>query len=159
MGDTHGDFLSVRQAVAQAVLQFGRIDLWLHTGDFCQDAQFLSVFSEISVIMVAGNCDGRVAAKPDEFVEWAGFNLWLTHGHRHGVKQDLRELEAWALRYEVDAVIFGHTHQPLAETQSGILFFNPGSASMPRRGKSRTFGVLEFCEQPRKILPHLISLS
>ncbi len=159
MGDTHGDFFSVRQAVARAVLQFGRIDLWLHTGDFCRDAQFLSVFSEIPVIMVAGNCDGRAAAKPDEFVEWERFNLWLTHGHRQGVKQDLHELEVWALRYEVDAVIFGHTHQPLAETQSGILFFNPGSASMPRRGKNRTFGVLELFEQPRKILPHLISLS
>jgi hypothetical protein len=143
--------------VALAAEQIGTIDRWLHTGDFCQDAQYLSAVSGVPTIAVAGNCDGRTA-KPDEFVELAGLNLWLTHGHHQGVKQGLKELEAWACRYEADAVIFGHTHQPFAETQSGILYFNPGSAAMPRRGKSRTFGVIEIVEHPRKIIPRIISI-
>ena len=29
-------------------------------------------------------------------------------------------------------VVFGHSHQPLAETRRGVLWFNPGSAG-PRR--------------------------
>ena len=32
----------------------------------------------------------------------------------------------------VDAVIYGHSHQPKIETKNGTLFFNPGSAG-PRR--------------------------
>jgi hypothetical protein len=158
MGDTHGDIPSIRQAVEQAALQVGPVDLWLHNGDFCRDAPVLTELAGIPVITVAGNCDGRAAAKPDEFVELAGFVLWLTHGHQHRVKQDLKELETWALRYEVNIVVYGHTHQALAETQSGILFFNPGSTAAPRRGKNRTFGVIELSSGPGGILPRLISL-
>jgi predicted phosphodiesterase len=33
---------------------------------------------------------------------------------------------------KVDAVIYGHSHQPKIETKNGTLFFNPGSAG-PRR--------------------------
>lgn len=33
---------------------------------------------------------------------------------------------------DVDAVIYGHSHQPKIETKDGTLFFNPGSAG-PRR--------------------------
>jgi predicted phosphodiesterase len=33
---------------------------------------------------------------------------------------------------DVDAVIYGHSHQPKIETKNGTLFFNPGSAG-PRR--------------------------
>lgn len=159
MGDTHGDVASIRQAVDRTAGMAGTIDLWLHTGDFCRDAQVLSAITGIPTVVVAGNCDGRAAAKPDEFIELTGFNLWLTHGHYQGVKQGLNELEAWACRYGVDAVIFGHTHQPLIKIQSGILYFNPGSAAMPRRGKCRTFGVIDIFEQPRKIIPQLISLA
>lgn len=158
MGDTHGDVASIRQAVALADGMAGKIDLWLHTGDFCRDGQLLAEFTGVSVVTVAGNCDGRAAFKPDEFIAAAGHNLWLTHGHYQGVKQTLSELEAWAHRYEVDAVIFGHTHQPLMKTQSGILYFNPGSVAMPRPGKSRTFGVIEIVEHPRKIIPQIISI-
>jgi predicted phosphodiesterase len=32
----------------------------------------------------------------------------------------------------VQAVIYGHSHQPKIETKNGTLFFNPGSAG-PRR--------------------------
>jgi uncharacterized protein len=32
----------------------------------------------------------------------------------------------------VDAVIYGHSHQPKIETKNGVLFFNAGSAG-PRR--------------------------
>jgi uncharacterized protein len=32
----------------------------------------------------------------------------------------------------VDAVIYGHSHQPKIETKNGTLFFNPGSAGSRR---------------------------
>jgi putative phosphoesterase len=154
LGDSHGDFRSLNQAVSLA----GTVDLWLHTGDFCRDALVLATLTTTPVLMVAGNCDGRNEAKPDEFIELAGFQLWLTHGHRHGVKQDTRDLTAWALRYEADIVVYGHTHQALIQSEAGILLFNPGSTALPRRGKKGSFGILELTAQPAKITPQLISL-
>ena len=154
LGDSHGDFRSLQQAVSQA----GTVDLWLHTGDFCRDAMYLATLTTAQVLMVAGNCDGRNEAKPDEFVELAGFYIWLTHGHRHCVKQDTQDLAAWALRYEADIVVYGHTHQALVKSDAGILFFNPGSSSLPRRGKNGSFGILELTEESTKINPQLISL-
>ena len=157
MGDTHGDILSIQQAVSAA----GPVEFWLHTGDFYRDSLILAAISSVSVIAVAGNCDGRTEAKPDEFVEVAGFRLLLTHGHRYGVKNDLSELREWALRYEADVVVFGHTHQPFIGSESGLLFFNPGSPAMPRRGRSRTCGVLELISERSgqiEFIPHLISI-
>ena len=154
LGDSHGDCRSLHQAVSLA----GTIDLWLHTGDFCRDAMYLATLTTAQVLMVAGNCDGRNEAKPDEFIELSGFYIWLTHGHRHGVKQDTQDLAAWALRYEADIVVYGHTHQAANWEKSGIRFFNPGSVSQPRRANRRTFSMLELQEHPRQLLFQLISL-
>ena len=140
LGDTHGDSFSIRLAV-EAVKN---ADLWLHTGDFCRDAMLVAALAATPVTTVGGNCDGRAKAKPDEFIEACGYRLWLTHGHRHDVKYGLADLENWAVRYGVDVAIFGHTHQSYCETVNGILYFNPGSASEPRRGKPRSCGLLEL---------------
>lgn len=155
MGDSHGDAASIHRAVERA----GNVDLWLHTGDFFQDSQILAGYAGVPVVGVAGNCDGRSTAKPDEFLQLGGLAVWLTHGHRFGVKQGLEDLIAWALRYEADVVVFGHTHQALNEQRGNLLLFNPGSVSMPRRGKSRTYGVFELDSQQRKIISKIYSIS
>ena len=157
MGDTHGDVFSMQQAIAEA----GPVERWLHTGDFFRDSLLLATIVSVPVTAVAGNCDGRAEAKPDEFIEVAGYRLWLTHGHRYGVKNDLSELREWALLYEADVVVFGHTHQPFVGNESGLLFFNPGSPAMPRRGRSRTCGVLELISERSgqiEFIPRLISI-
>ena len=154
MGDTHGDIKSIRRAVKVA----GAVDLWLHTGDHYSDAASLASLVKVPVVAVIGNCDGRIAAKPDEFLEVAGFKLWLTHGHHYGVKNDRCELMDWARRYEADIVVYGHTHRPEAETQSGILFFNPGSTALPNQGNVGTCGVIELSEKTKTISPSLISI-
>ena len=154
MGDTHGDANAVRQAVKA----IGTADIWLHTGDFHRDALLISALTGEQVIAVQGNCDGQSGAKPDEFIEIFGYKIWLTHGHRHAVKQGLSELESWAHRYEADAVIYGHTHQALNETVNGILLFNPGSAAEPRRGKSRTCGVIDVLPDKAGLVSQLICI-
>ena len=57
-------------------------------------------------------------ADPDD-----GFRIYVLH--------ILAELNPQAAD-NVDAVIYGHSHQPKIETTTGTLFFNPGSAG-PRR--------------------------
>ena len=56
-------------------------------------------------------------------IEIDGFRIYVLH--------ILAELNPQAAD-NVDAVIYGHSHQPKIETTNGTLFFNPGSAG-PRR--------------------------
>ena len=80
--------------------------------------------------MVPPNCD-FVADFPSEIVLEAEDKRILTHGHRFNIKNGLDRLEKYALRQNTDAVLFGHTHAPLQEIRSDIVF-NPGSLGYPR---------------------------
>lgn len=137
VSDSHGDRLAIERVVAAA----GPVDLWLHAGDCSQDASAFAGNS--TVVAVAGNCDGRVKAKPDEFIALAGRKIWLTHGHRYQVKQNHEEIIWWARRYGVDIAVFGHTHVPLVEKTDGLLLVNPGSIAQPRRAYP-TYAVIEI---------------
>jgi len=55
-------------------------------------------------------------------IEIDGFRIYVLH---------LAELDLQAAD-NVDAVIYGHSHQPKTETKNGTLFFNPGSAGPSR---------------------------
>lgn len=143
ISDTHGNLASIRQAVAAA----GSVEMWLHAGDYCTDGNSLSEFTGLPVIAAAGNCDGRNApAKMDEFIEVAGKKIWLTHGHRYGVKYGITELIYWGKQFEADVIIYGHTHIPDISWQDNILIVNPGSAGEPRNRLIGTCGLLELSE-------------
>lgn len=139
MSDTHGD----QTAVCQAVKAAGHVDMWLHAGDYSQDVRYLSRLVKVPIFAARGNCDGQTSAKIDEFVEVSGKKIWLTHGHRYGVKQGVRELVEWSRQYEMDVVIYGHTHIPDNQWDEHLLIFNPGSAAQPHFGCG-TCGILEI---------------
>lgn len=67
----------------------------------------------------------------------------VTHGSGapHGIITRLRrEME------EVDAVVFGHTHQAYRGDEDGIYFFNPGSPTDKMFAPYRSVGLLELAE-------------
>lgn len=137
ISDTHGSLAAIRRAVAAA----GPVDLWLHAGDFSQDAAKLAQVSGRPVTAVAGNCDGATTYKIDEFIDAGGKKIWLTHGHRYRAKERPDELAWWAAQYEVDIVVYGHSHKPDLRLD-GVILFNPGSAGYPRGGHPPTCGLL-----------------
>jgi len=139
ISDTHGD----RASINQAVKVVPNADLWLHAGDYSQDAVYLAGLVTVPVFAAKGNCDGQTSAKVDEFIEVAGKKIWLTHGHRYSVKQGAGDLIEWGRQYEVDIIIYGHTHIPDQLWHEGLLIFNPGSAAEPRAGFG-TCGVIEI---------------
>jgi len=139
ISDTHGDQAAVRQAV-EAVPD---ADVWLHAGDYSQDAMYLTRLVAVPVFAAKGNCDGQTTAKIDEFVKAAGKKIWLTHGHRYSVKQGVGELVQWGKKFEVEIVVYGHTHLPDNQHYDGLLIFNPGSAAEPRIGHG-TCGILDI---------------
>lgn len=80
---------------------------------------------------VPGNCDRYrcIPGTPEIRIERiAGVDFYLTHGHRHGVKQYLALLLRDARASKVDAVLYGHTHvADCHREEDGLWVLNPGS--------------------------------
>ena len=149
ISDTHGDLATIRQVVKGV-----QVDMWLHAGDCSQDGEYLRNLVAVPVIAARGNCDGHTSAKIDEFVEVSGHRIWLTHGHRYGVKQNTHDLVRWGKQHEVDIVLYGHTHIADNHWCDGILIFNPGSAY----GSHATYGILEI-DDHGQVVANVIQLN
>ena len=139
MSDSHGQ----EKAVKIAVEKMGAVDLWIHCGDHDKDSLLLRTGAVKEVIAVQGNCDYHSCYKVDEFIEIAGKKIWITHGHQYKIKNSKLELLWWAKQYEVDIVIYGHTHIAENVMIDNVVLFNPGSVVSPRQGKP-SCGLLEI---------------
>ncbi|WP_455425255.1 phosphodiesterase [Dryocola sp. LX212] len=95
------------------------------------------------IIAVRGNCDSEVdqmllnfpITAPFAQILLPGQRLFVTHGH-------LFNPEKLPPLAPHDALIFGHTHLPVAEIRDGIYYFNPGSVSIPKGGFEASYGML-----------------
>lgn len=130
VSDTHGNC----DAIKKAVRAVGQVDIWLHAGDYNHDIKYFKQVTDAQIIAVLGNCDWNKDAKPEEFIELGGKKIWLTHGHQQKVKYGNQDLGWWGRHYEVDVVIYGHTHMRDITWDDDLLIFNPGSLSLPRDG-------------------------
>jgi uncharacterized protein len=124
------------------VEQLRAADLILHAGDFME----LSVLEELEalgppVCGVRGNVDSAVlqARLPlSRIVTAEGARIAMLHdaGPAAGRLARLRR------RFpDADAVVFGHSHIPLLETEAGFAIFNPGSPTERRRSPRHTMGL------------------
>lgn len=104
----------------------------IHLGDHYADGTVMSEeFPHIRFHQVPGNCDlYRVDyAAPDILCyPIGGAKLFMTHGHKHGVKTDICRVMADARGYGAQAVLFGHTHSALCfQAEDGLWVLNPGT--------------------------------
>jgi len=97
------------------------------------------------VIAIRGNCDSEVDGMLLHFPITAEYQniilhngkLFATHGHIF----DQGSIPVNVVSGDIFA--FGHIHIPIAEyNESGIMIFNPGSASLPKENHPPTYGVL-----------------
>lgn len=138
VSDTHGDLKALQKVLDDA----GPVDLWLHAGDYSQDAPYIEAETGLPVMAVCGNCDlyeGRAAA--ELVTRQEGFTIAMTHGHRFVWGSDFSRLYYWGMEKQADIVVFGHIHVPVCEEKDGILLINPGSPARPRNGVP-TYGIL-----------------
>jgi uncharacterized protein len=120
ISDTHGLLRP------QAVAALAGCDPIIHAGDVGTPDVLARLGALAPVHAVRGNVDqGAWSANlpVTQRIEIDGFRIYVLH--------ILAELDPQAAE-NVDAVIYGHSHQPKIETKNGTLFFNPGSAG-PRR--------------------------
>ncbi|MFH1093384.1 MAG: metallophosphoesterase family protein [Candidatus Omnitrophota bacterium] len=127
---------------------FRGVDMIIHAGDLTE----LSVLEQLAVITpkveaVCGNMDSQQATiklPQKKIIKVGKFKIGLTHGW--GPPKNLMDRMAYEFK-NVDAIIFGHSHQPINKTKNGVLFFNPGSATDTVFAKEKTVGILEITDK------------
>ena len=127
LSDSHSA-LSFMRLCIEAV----KPDVIIHLGDYYDDGQAMTEeYPGIQMIQVPGNCDKyRCPPYVQEILiqRVGGVNLYMTHGHKHRVKQDTGKLLHDAKACRADAVLYGHTHVPNCyQDQDGLWILNPGS--------------------------------
>jgi len=94
------------------------------------------------IVAVRGNCDAEVDQMVLTFpimetyrtVDLDGRRFIMTHGHVYNEEK----APPGGM-----AVLYGHTHIPVLHEVSGRLFYNPGSATIPKGGFPRSYGVFD----------------
>ncbi len=146
ISDTHG---LIRPEVFE---MFKGVDLIIHAGDI-GGVEVLSALETIAPVKaVRGNNDRDSWADHiphDQVIEYGSHLFYVLHEVGH---LDLDPVAA-----EFSAVIYGHSHRPLAETKNGVLYLNPGSAG-PRRF-SLPISLARLHIEKSRLTPKLIDLS
>jgi putative phosphoesterase len=142
-------------AIKKVIKKIQNADVLIHLGDNVDDLHELTERFNGKIVNVKGNCDFCVDVPNDRLIEIEGKRIFLTHGHRYGVKYDFMRLKYKALEVKADIVLFGHTHVQQIEYDEGILFINPGSPSMSR-GAFNSIALIDIDEN--KVQPRLVEI-
>jgi uncharacterized protein len=121
LADTHGLLRP------EAVHALRGVDHILHAGDVGDDAILDKLRTLAPLHAIRGNIDqyGPCAQLPaTEVLEFLGHTLYMLH--------DRNALDLDPAAAGFSAVLSGHSHKPLIEWRSDVLYLNPGSAG-PRR--------------------------
>jgi hypothetical protein len=132
---------------------FRGVDIILHVGDANDIATLKQLENNFTITMaVSGESDTdelKHYVEPKRVVEFAKRRLGMIHGHAYvppppkGLIEriialfskpkphDMTPLYTYLLSQftNVDAIVFGHTHQPYVNTVNGVFLFNPGAAA------------------------------
>jgi uncharacterized protein len=118
-------------------------DMVIHLGDM-EKVEVLNYLEQYPLEAVAGNMDDysiQQRLPVQKIVKAGAFRLGIAHGWgspgviRQRLKQEFTG---------VDAILFGHTHQPLIFREKGLLWFNPGSVFHGRGDSPKSIGVLRI---------------
>jgi uncharacterized protein len=95
------------------------------------------------IIGIRGDCDCRADQKALLFpigeecrvLEIDGYRVDMIHGDL--LTGDILTVERG------DILLFGHTHVPVLKKEDGVVYFNPGSVSLPKNGFPTSFALFE----------------
>lgn len=135
ISDSHGD----SRALMRALDEQPEARYILHLGDGASEMRALAPTCTAHVYQVRGNCDLSAPFPVEQNLRIAGIPLFMTHGHRYGVKGGLGTLADEARRRGAQIVLFGHTHVSLTRYEDGLYLINPGSL-----GYSGTYATVDI---------------
>ncbi|MRR35939.1 metallophosphoesterase [bacterium] len=119
------------------------VDMVVHAGDMVT-LDVLEVFLQMDreVTGVCGNMDHpdvRAAYPNARIITVEDLRIGIIHGwgSPDGIRKRIR-----GSFEEVDAIIYGHTHQAHAALEAGIFYFNPGSVTDSRFTSRCSLGII-----------------
>lgn len=122
------------------------VDMIILAGDLTIASVLKSLKEIAPVVAVRGNMDQPEVfsvLKNKEIVIAGKFRIGVFHGF--GSPQRIIDvLKAEFKDDKVDAIIFGHSHQPMNEYSEGVLFFNPGSPTDKVFAPYNSYGIIEI---------------
>ncbi|TFG22139.1 MAG: YfcE family phosphodiesterase [Promethearchaeota archaeon] len=145
IGDTHA--LTFEELPKEMLKAIQRADYVIHVGDYTsknvldglirlKGQQFKGVY---------GNTDPqaiRNMVPSKQILEIKGKRIGITHPAVGGLeKYTLKRAMAKFRNKNVDAIIYGHTHEPVIKNQGNIILFNPGKGYL-EDGQSASFGII-----------------
>ena len=129
MSDSHSALFFMRRAVAAV-----KPDALVHLGDHFDDGEVIAQENPHLIMhQVPGNCDAYRMVRYEPEVKCypvCGVKLFMTHGHKHHVKQTPILLEKAAREAGAQAALYGHTHIADCREEDGLWVLNPGSAGV-----------------------------
>ena len=131
-----------RRLPADCLARLRAADAILHAGDFAE-LEVLRALEALGppVHAVHGNVDGpelRMLLPRVRTVEAGGARIAMIHDAGPAAGRLARMRRTFP---DADAVVFGHSHIPLHETdEAGFQIFNPGSPTDRRRSPTHTMG-------------------
>lgn len=132
LSDIHGSDTMLRTMLEKAWETIGPVDAYFCLGDGLRDFERVEGLLRARdpralMYAVKGNNDFGVDAPYSMVVRFGGVNIYMTHGHREGVKQTLVALDRAAVEAGCAVALYGHTHCADVETRRAMLV-NPGAA-------------------------------
>lgn len=127
-----------------------KYDAVFHLGDGEAEARWLARRLDMPIQYVAGNCDMFSKVAREVFANYEGHRLLACHGHLHDVKWGLEQLSYYAEERGADIVLYGHTHEAMANYVGPVLMVNPGALM---RGR-----YAELLLDGRRVVPTLKEL-
>jgi putative phosphoesterase len=124
---------------------FHDVDLIIHAGDMVTlDVldPFIALGKEI--IAVCGNMDSpdvHRAYPISRTIIIEEISIGIIHGwgSPHGIRARIRTSFD-----NIDAIIYGHTHQAFCAREAGIFYFNPGSPTDSRFTSTNSIGIIKI---------------
>lgn len=142
----------MNQLDREILIEIKGADFLFHVGDFTSKfvVDELIKLKKNKFKGVYGNADPleiRQILPPRDIVIIEGLKIGMTHPARGGSQGDTKnKVYAEFKNDDVDAIVYGHTHDPGIEQFKGILFINPGKAYIEKQsfGPSASFAILNI---------------
>jgi len=143
ISDTHGYLDTIDLALDATVDQ--DIDMWLHVGDYGDDARYMQTRTDVPVYAVRGNNDRVQPLEPKEqLIPLEDTYIYMTHGHEVSYYNQAGDLIHLGRAMGAHLIVAGHTHRHDKVRVGKILFVNPGSLSLPRDKSGGSFAIVTY---------------
>ncbi len=109
-------------------------EIW-HLGDVTSPGTIIPLQNlDIPLLVVCGNCDPSYIWPDFLELERNGFHFRLQHRPPRSSDNTL------------DAILYGHLHEPLQDNWQSTRILNPGAINGPRNGSQSGFAWIQFHE-------------